>query len=134
MSRKRIIIIAALLLVIITAALVYDYTFNSAHRDIASEKADVILSAKKLSAEFQDDETNATANYLDKVIELKGKISAIEDQQLVINNKVQVSFGANALPEVKNNDPISIKGRCVGYDELLEMVKIDQATVIEKDN
>ena len=38
------------------------------------------------------------------------------------------------MPKVVNGISITIKGRCVGYDELLEMVKIDQAIIINNEN
>jgi hypothetical protein len=43
-------------------------------------------------SQFQDDELLATTNYLDKVIELRGKITSIEENEIVLSNQIQVSF------------------------------------------
>ena len=131
MKKKKVVILVAIVIVIALAGFVYDYTFNSKHRNIANEEATVTLSAKELFANFQNNESLATANYLDNVIEINGNVTHIETDELVLNDQIQVGFNAGAMPKVKEG-PIIIKGRCVGYDELLEMVKIDQATVINK--
>ena len=78
---------------------------------------------------FQEDEALATSKYLDKVIEITGEVSLIEENAIVLNNGVQVGFIEGTMPKVTLNSLLTIKGRCVGYDELLEMVKIDQASV-----
>lgn len=132
MKRKKVVILCVIVLAILTAGLVYDYTFNSEHRDIANEKATVILSAKALYSDFESDESQATTKYLDKVIEIEGKITAVEESGLVLNDQIQIGFDETQMSKVVNGTSITVKGRCVGYDELLEMVKIDQATVINK--
>ncbi len=132
MKKKKVIILAVILLVITAVGIVYDYTFNSEHRDIANEEATLSLSAKELFSHFHNDEVLATRNYLDKVIEIKGNITSIEEGEVVLSDQIQVRFNTELMPKVVNEESLTIKGRCVGYDELLEMVKIDQATVINK--
>ncbi|WP_394746685.1 OB-fold protein [Spongiimicrobium salis] len=131
MKKKKIAILGTILVVLAIGGFVYNYTFNSKHRDIANEEATATLSAKELFANFQNNESLATTNYLDNVIEINGNITNVEEDEVVLNDQIQVRFNAGAMSEVKEG-VITIKGRCVGYDELLEMVKIDQATVINK--
>lgn len=132
MKRKKGIILALIFLILIVGGLVYNYTFNSEHRDISSEKATVTISAKDFYSQFEANESQATTNYLDKVIETNGEITLIENNDVVLNNRVQVSFNSNEILKFQKGESLMIKGRCVGYDELLEMVKIDQATIINK--
>ncbi|WP_299120078.1 hypothetical protein [uncultured Winogradskyella sp.] len=132
MKRKKVLVLSAILVAIIVGGVVYNYVFNSKHRDIANEEATVTLSAKQLYSDFENDESQATTKYLDKVIEIQGKITAVEDTGLVLSDQIQVGFDANQMPKLVDGKSITVKGRCVGYDELLEMVKIDQATVINK--
>lgn len=134
MKKKKIIILALILIAIIGSGIVYDYTFNSEHRDIANEDATISLSAKELFSHFQNDETLATSNYLDKVIEIEGIITSIENDGVVLSGQIQVLFNTELMPKLENETALTIKGRCVGYDELLEMVKIDQATIISQEN
>jgi len=131
MNKKKVIILIGIL-VILFGGLVYNYTFNSKHRDIANEEATSTLSAEKLYADFQNNESLATTNYLDRVIEINGKITVIEKNELVLSGKIQIQLNDTVMPKVTNEGSLTVKGRCVGYDELLEMVRIDQATIITK--
>lgn len=109
---------------------VYTFVFNAQHRNIAKEDATVTLSADALFTAFITDEATATKRYLDKVIALSGVVSTIENENdAVLNGKIQVRFSTTSVPLV-NQKAVTVKGRCVGYDELLELVKIDQATLI----
>ena len=132
MKKKKVVILSVIVLVILTVGFIYDHTFNSKHRDIANEEATVTLSAKVLYSDFENDESQATTKYLDKVIEIQGKITAVEESGLVLDDQIQIGFDAAKMPKVVDGASITVKGRCVGYDELLEMVKIDQASIINK--
>lgn len=132
MKKKKVIILCVIVLAILAAFFVYDYTFNSEHRDIANEEATIALSAKEMYSDFQNDEASATTKYLDKVIAVEGEITAIEINDITLNDQIQANFNAEQISKAKEGNLITIKGRCVGYDDLLEMVKIDQATIINK--
>lgn len=132
MKRNQVVIIMLVFIVILVGGLVYNYTFNSKHRDIANEEAIITLSAKELYSHFEKDEALAITNYLDRVIELDGQITSVEDTEIVLDNRIQVSFNPKIRAKVSDGASLRIKGRCVGYDELLELVKIDQATIINK--
>jgi hypothetical protein len=134
MKQKKIILLVLALSVTLIGFIVYNYIFHSTHRNIAIEKANIILFANDLHSNFLNDESLATANYLDKVIETRGNISSIEKNGVVLNNRIQVSFNTEVKSKLIDGASLIIKGRCVGYDELLEMVKIDQAIVINKEN
>jgi len=130
----KVIIGLVFLAVLLVASITYNYVFLGEHRDIASEQADLTISATDLNAQFLADESLATTTYLDKVIEIEGVITAIESTEIVLNDQVQIRFTSEISTSQKNGAFLKIKGRCVGYDELLEMVKIDQAVLINKEN
>ena len=103
------------------------------HRNIAEEEAIVTISAEELQKNFSDE--NNTLKLTDKVVKVSGIISAIEQKTtLVIDDKIQVDFNIDNQinKELIEGTMITIKGRCVGYDDLLEIVKIDQAILIQK--
>ena len=134
MKRKQAIILGLFVFAILLGVVVYQYTFNTAHRNIANEDATVTLSVDEFYLAFENDEALATTNYLDKVVETKGEITLVEDNAIVLNNRVQVSFKSEEILNLQKGTSLIIKGRCIGYDELLEMVKVDQAIVINKEN
>ncbi|HNE30452.1 MAG TPA: hypothetical protein PLW66_14865, partial [Saprospiraceae bacterium] len=65
------VILAVLALALVGAGVGY-YLWNKPHQDIAASKTDVAIDAKQLFDEFNNDETAATAKYLDKMIAVSG--------------------------------------------------------------
>ena len=48
----------------------------------------------------------------------------------MINNKIFCKFD-NIVNKININDSIVVKGRCIGYDELLEEIKLDQCSIVK---
>lgn len=128
---KRKIIIFLTILVIASVGL-YFYAYKG-HRDIATEDADFELTVASLSKEFSQNDSLANSKYADKTIQIYGKISNIDPSShtIIIDEKLSVVFTDSVLPKMNLHDPIKIKGRFVGYDDLLEEFKVDQATKAE---
>lgn len=127
--KKKLVLSLALLLTL--AVSVYFYLY-SGHRDIASEGTDFTLSITQLQSEFGSNESVANKKYLDKVLELSGKLTATEPENkaIVIDGKLFSTFNT-ALPEgLQKGKQITIKGRFVGYDDLLEEFRMDQTQIV----
>lgn len=118
-----------ILLLLLVAFGIYQYTYQD-HRDIATEKASYVLSVKDLHDKFLNDAEKANSDYGDKTIELSGIITEVDtasnsivlDEKLfgiLLNQKATVDVGAK----------VTIKGRFLGYDDLLEELKFDQVTI-----
>jgi hypothetical protein len=118
----------SLLVIIIIAFLSYNYLYH-AHRDISNEKAVFSVTVKQVSIDFLQDEAKANLKYLDKSIQITGKVTNVDiaNKTVVMDEKVFVLLkDANV---VKLNETILVKGRVIGYDSLLEEIKIDQAEI-----
>ncbi|WP_353169630.1 hypothetical protein [Flavobacterium sp.] len=117
-----------LLVIIVIVFLSYNYLYQD-HRDISSEKAVFSITGTKILQDFSIDESKANLKYLDKTITIKGKITSIDalNNTIVIDDKVFVLLKKTS--DVKQNEVISIQGRVLGYDSLLEEIKIDQAEI-----
>lgn len=126
-TTKWIGIIAIVFLLMITVT--YKYLYKS-HRDIASEAATFNNNALALTNEFKQDTDKASQKYLNNVILVDGVITNIEVDGIVLNNTVYVQFSEPDLQGFTLKEHFKIKGRCLGYDELLELVKFDQSVVI----
>ena len=121
---------AVLLIIILILAIIgYNYIYKP-HRDISEEKADFSLSASKLHEAFSKDLTAAETLYLDKTLIVSGYISEITDTDISIDNTVFCLWNDTKNRSLTVGDKINIKGRCIGYDDLLELVKLDQSTQI----
>ena len=123
--RKIVIGFVAIILVLFIG---YKYLYHE-HRDISSEEAAFSVSVNELLKEFTEDETKANLKYLDKSIVIKGKVTSVDipNKTIVLDEKVFVQLTNS--PKVKSNTEVSVQGRVIGYDSLLEEIKLDQAQI-----
>lgn len=127
-SKKTLLAIVAI--AIIGGIIGYNYIYQD-HRDIESEKAAYTVKAADFIKEFQVNEAEATAKYLNKTIAVEGVLSSIDGNTVVIEDVIFFALSENETPPTpdKINSAVQVKARCIGYDSLLEEVKLDQATV-----
>jgi len=127
MKRKLIIFFVLLIIVVIGA---YLYTYKD-HRNIATEKGSYSITATDIFIEFQINENSANAKYLDKTIEITGDLSNIdiETNSIIISDKLFATFIDQIPKELQVNSKIKIKGRFIGYDALMEELKMDQCVL-----
>lgn len=127
-GKKLYIVMSITLLLIILSIATYNYMYKE-HRNIATENVSFNVSASKLNSDLSA--PDKASEYIDKVVQVHGSVTAVEQNGVVIDDKVQVSFIESVSNSLSIEKQITIKGRCVGYDDLLELVKIDQATIID---
>ena len=117
-----------LLLLLFTLGVYFGYNYMyQDHRDIKTEEAYKTMPATDLVEIFK---ANASPDELNKTIEVSGSVSEMDGNSITLDNAVQCSFDA-AVSGINLNDKITIKGRCIGYDDLFEIVKIDQSNLIK---
>lgn len=124
MMRKWIILIV----IMIVAYLAYNYIYQD-HRDIQNEDAEFTVIASDISNEFEVNPSASEAKYLNKTIIVSGEVSEANSNQITLNNIVFCQFNNNTT-NLKINKTITIKGRFIGYDSLLEEIKLDQCKII----
>lgn len=125
---KRIWVIVLVLLVI-SVLFAYQYIYQD-HRNIETEKAEYTTTLQFISEEFKLDALNSEKKYLNKTIEISGTITEVNQNDLTLNDKLFCQFNNILNESIKINSVIKVKGRCIGYDDLLEQIKLDQCTVI----
>lgn len=118
------------ILLIVTVIGVYLYTYKG-HRDIAAEKESYSIPVTAMFSEFQANEVNANSKYLDKTIEVSGNVSSIDvaTKSVVVDNKLFATF-KDVPKTLPPNAKIKIKGRFIGYDALVEELKMDQCVLV----
>ena len=107
----------------------YNYLFPD-HRTINQEEALFNVEASILFDEFIDNSKQAEYKYLNQTITVFGVISSFNTENIMINNKIFCKFD-NIVNKININDSIVVKGRCIGYDELLEEIKLDQCSIVK---
>lgn len=122
--KKSIVFIAALAI----SMLGYNYLYKE-HRNINQEIPEYILTSSLLSTKFQLDLIDSEKNLNNKTIEVKGQVTEINNQGITLDNVVFCQFDETIKNKLKINSIIIVKGRCIGYDELLEQVKLDQCSI-----
>ncbi|PWT95725.1 MAG: hypothetical protein C5B52_17260 [Bacteroidetes bacterium] len=123
MKKVRIILIVILVLILAGGAAVY-YVFNKPHRDVEGEKA-LQVAANDLFKNYTQNEKQSNSNYLDKALEVEGRIEEVRTNQ---DNKTVVVFKTDdpiygvvctfktSLANLGNGSDITVKGLCSGYD------------------
>ena len=131
MKNKKIILVV-LVVIALSAIIGYNYIYQD-HRDIESEKPAFTVKATDFIKDFQNSEEEATAKYLNKTIEIEGILSSIDGNSIVVENVIFFALSENETPPTPSqlNTTVHIKARCIGYDNLLEEVKLDQATLLK---
>jgi hypothetical protein len=107
----------------------YNYLFPD-HRTINQEEALFNVEASILFDEFIDNSKQAEYKYLNQTITVSGVITSFNTENIMINNEIFCKFD-NIVNKININDSIVVKGRCIGYDELLEEIKLDQCSIVK---
>jgi hypothetical protein len=117
------------LILVFGIIIAYNYMYPD-HRSISEETVSYTLDADSLFNEFTEDSQQAELKYLDQTIIVSGVITSINANSVTISNKIYGQF-ETLNSDLKVNDPIAVKGRCIGYDDLLEEIKLDQCSIIK---
>lgn len=127
--KSKLKIVVALLLIIIIGYFSFKALMNIGSRDLENENAAFTASAIDIVAEFSTNSNLATTKYLNKAIEISGKVTTAENDIIILDGKVSCQLQANE--NVKLNSEVTIKGRVTGYDDLLEELKLDQCLIVK---
>ncbi|KAA3624219.1 MAG: hypothetical protein DWP94_04100 [Flavobacterium sp.] len=125
MKRKTIIVVFVIIAVI--GVIGYNYLYQD-HREIDAEVVVAALSSESIVEIFKH---NAANDLLNATVSVKGIISEVDGRTITLDDKVTCSF-TNQILGFKVGDTLTIKGRCIGYDDLFEIVKLDQCSYLNK--
>lgn len=124
--QKRRRLIWAVLLLLLGSYFLYNYMYKD-HRDISSETSHIEITAPYLVERFKSDDA---ASLLNSTITVSGLVTNIESGAITIDSDVYCSFDTE-YSGINLNEAVKIKGRCIGYDDLLKIVKLDQCSIIK---
>lgn len=128
MSKKLRKIIAFIILLFVFVAFFLAYKFaNKSHVDISKTSAEITINASVLFDEFLNDEISANNKYLDKIIQVNGKIISNKnfEGKGVIELESNNDFGSvlchfspkssKKIQQFKIRQNVEIKGICTGF-------------------
>jgi len=122
----------------LSAILAALYMFNLKHTDMAKAKPDFVITASLLQKDFETDETAASTKYINKILEVTGKIASVVKGE---NNIVNISLATGSdlssvictchtIPDpskFNTGDEIRLRGKCSG---MLMDVQLNNCSVI----
>ena len=117
--------IAFIIFIGIIVALIYQR--KSMHTNYFSEKPVAILEADSLFQRFQK---NAVNNLLNEVVQINGKVTGFDPPFIILNNNLICSPETGVKLPVVVGDSVTVKGRCVSFDDLLSELRIDHVSII----
>jgi hypothetical protein len=124
-------ILYGIIIVVIISFFGYRYMYQD-HRDISTEIATYVSSVPELEKEFVANDSLASIKYQDQTIEFSAKVTVVdaENKAIILDSKLFATFNDSLPKEIIPGKIIRIKGRFLGYDELLEEFKMDQSSII----
>lgn len=125
-SKSRIITIL-LILGVIGAYSAYRYAYQP-HETIEEMKIGFEDSADK----FKTEVAGNAEKWQNVIVKLNGKITAKDEVGAMMNETVFCQFkDAETLANIAQDKAVTIKGRFIGYDDLLEEIKLDQCIIVD---
>ena len=120
-------------LFIIGFTIIY-FTYNKPHKDFNKAPSQFTIESKKLISFYQNNSEDANTKYLDKIILITGTITDFEENIIILDNGIVCTLDPSQKidDQIYMGSKISIKGRCIGYDDLLEEIRVDHSFVIKR--
>ena len=129
MEKKLKIVVILMIVIIIVGFLSYNYVMTAGKRDLEKEKSEFTVSAVDVFGEFSANSEKANAKYINKAVEISGKVTSVSDNVIMLDEKVSCQLQVSE--KVALNSQVKIKGRVTGFDDLLEELKLDQCLIVK---
>jgi hypothetical protein len=118
--------LAFVIIIAVSGILAALILYNKKHPDVAKVKPDYIISSSLLQKAFEDNETTASSIYINKIIEVSGKIASVKPGEnnilsitLVTGNdlsSVICTFPSNTdTSKFSAGEEITLRGECSGF-------------------
>ncbi|MCI9843960.1 OB-fold putative lipoprotein [Flavobacterium pectinovorum] len=125
-------IILTVLAITVFGVFGYYYTWYGGARNVSAEEAAFTVSSKSIIAEFGSNIEKSNTKYLEKAIAIAGTVSKISPKQIIIDHTIVCDL-KESNPSIKEGQLLTLKGRVVGYDDLMGELKLDQCSVVNND-
>ncbi|HQF47324.1 hypothetical protein C3L50_03620 [Flavobacterium alvei] len=125
MNKKFRIILFSIAVVGILSFTGYNYIMHGGARNLSSEETAYTVSSKSIANEFATNIEMSNKKYLEKAIAIKGTITKITGTEVIIDNSIICNL-KELDPSITKDQVITLKGRVVGYDDLMGELKLDQ--------
>jgi hypothetical protein len=125
MNKKFKIIVLSIVVTGLTVFTAYNYVMNGGARNLSTEETAFTVSSKSITKEFATNIDMSNKKYLEKAIAIKGTITQINGSQVIIDDSIICNL-KDFDSSILKNQVVTMKGRVVGYDDLMGELKLDQ--------
>ena len=132
MKKKKIIILVSLLSFLAVSTTIY-FIWNKPHKNYFNAPVDISIEGTKLNEYYQNDLMDANLKFLDKILLVSGPVTKLNSNLVIIGGNIVCSLDSSYILDtgIKLDDKISVKGRCIGYDDLFGEVRIDHCFIMQ---
>ena len=132
-KKKYPIILKFLFLLFIIGLIIIYVIYNKPHKDFDKLPFETTIKSIDLISFYQDNPNNVNTRFLDKIILVIGTITDIEKNIIILDNSIVCTLDPSQIitNQININNEVSVKGRCIGYDDLLEEVRIDHSFIMK---
>ena len=73
---------------------------------------------------------NEGAKLINQVVQFKGKITGFDSLLVIMDHRLICNLDSTMVSDLSIGDSTTLKGRCIGYDDLLEELRLDHVVKI----
>ena len=111
----------------LVALVAFVYYTKSLKTDYASLKPTLITDSHDLLWRFQ---INEGAELINQVVQFRGKITGFDSLLVIMDHRLICNPDSTMVSDLSIGDSTTLKGRCIGYDDLLEELRLDHVVKI----
>ena len=111
----------------LVALVAFVYYTKSLKPDYASIKPTLITDSHDLLWRFQ---MNEGAELINQVVQFRGKITGFDSLLIIMDHRLICNPDSTMVDDLGIGDSTTLKGRCIGYDDLLEELRLDHVVKI----
>jgi tRNA_anti-like len=130
MSRRVKIFFISILAIGLFGFVAYNYVMTGGARDLTTEEVAFTVTSKAITNEFTSNIDACNKKYLEKPVAITGKITSITSDVVTIDNTIFCTLKDKQSSLIKDQN-ITIKGRVVGFDDLMGELQLDQCYIIK---
>ena len=128
LKKNKVVFIASVMMVLVVGVVnVYQY-ISMSPKDVVEITPEYVGDA----TEFNFLVTDNLSYWTGKVVQITGKVTELTEYGIVMNGTIFCQFeNGYDLQSIVENQQINIKGKLVGFDEILMEIKLNQCIIIQ---
>ena len=111
----------------LVALIAFVYYTKSLKPNYASMKPTLITDSHDLLWRFQ---MNEGAELINQIVQFRGKITGFDSLLVIMDHRLICNPDSTMVDDLSIGDSTTLKGRCIGYDDLLEELRLDHVVKI----